>query len=89
MIRNTIKCVCCGGQDFDVQVGALPTGIWLECKHCGTITPVGVYPEGPTNVYGINGKNMEELFDHASCDYVSYRDITKANKADTEVVVSE
>lgn len=62
MKRDSIKCIHCGGNDFEVSVNYfIPRAITLECR-CGYITPIAFFDK-QRKAYGINDKATEELYD--------------------------
>lgn len=84
MKRLGLKCSSCGGQDFVVDVCAVPRGIMLVCSCCGVITPLCVYPGHHTDTKGINGANTMELFDKSYYSNITPAALYNAISADCE-----
>lgn len=70
MKRSSLKCSCCGSNDFKVEVQDLiPTGIAISCNDCGTVTPLVV--SSKHNILAINDNKASELYDLSFCEEIT------------------
>ena len=77
MKRPSIKCVHCGGNDFEVTVNeCIPRAITLECK-CGYITPIAFF-DRQRKAYAINDKATRELYNRTSYEEIEPKEAAEA-----------
>lgn len=77
MKRPSIKCVHCGGNDFEVSVNTcIPRAITLECK-CGYITPIAFFDK-QRKTYGINDEATKELYERTHYEEIEPKEATEA-----------
>lgn len=77
MKRPSIKCIHCGGNDFEVTVNTfIPRAITLECK-CGYITPIAFLDKN-NNAYGINDEAATELYNRTFYEDIEPKEAAEA-----------
>ena len=81
MIRMILKCVGCGGSDFDVYKSIVPSGVRLQCNECGCSTYLGLIDEFDI-FHEINGDSMMSLYEESYSRDIKLHEIKQAFRND-------